>query len=304
MFGTLINRIIEIEQTATDVWRKFCVGQIPVPTRPVITGLGIQLRHLSSEYEYEAIFDLSSVPPYELRLRDRRIDQSVTGYGRRLRFTEAHEFGHFFLHLDCHEFHRESGTTVVEAGESGNFVLVEREIEANCFAAAFLMPQHAFRAELRPLQIEGGSIGTWRETLAKKYNVSLSAVEMRIARLRDDCVLSGYAWASNGEIISMIPSLELELVDPALAKEAWRCNPQVRTHILRKLSPALLRDLSSQIRKLPDNDIAAVKIERDDVPLSEFLSDVGKDISGSAFIIGCKKGGRKFYFEMELAHVH
>jgi hypothetical protein len=300
VFGIPIKRILEIEQVATSVWRR-AAGKLPVPTRTTISANGIQLHHLSAQSEFDAEFDLTNPhPPYELFLRARRGDESETGYRRRMRFTEAHELGHFFLHDDVRIVHRENHKTVMEAAAVGNFRLVEIESEANSFAAALLMPQEVFKIDVGPSQIRGGDV--WIMSLTQKYDVSRPALETRIARLRNGLVLSGYAWANSGEIINMIPNMELELADPKIAERAWRCNPQFQKHVVKRLPPVLLREFQSQVRNLPTNDIAAAKVQKE-ASLSETLPDVGNDVSGNVFLCGCNKGGRKIYFEIELTGV-
>jgi hypothetical protein len=298
MFGIPVSRVEEIEQIATDIWQRFCLRQLPVATRDVISAVGIQLYHLPAESGVEAEFDLRK-PPYFLGLRSRRENESERGYRRRMRFTEAHELGHFFLHQHVQTVHRESYKTVIDAIAAGNSALAHVEIEANCFAAELLMPKHAFTSDLVPSQIRGGM--DWLKSLSQKYNVSSAAVELRIARLRNGFFLSGYAWPKNGDVHCMIPSLELELGHPAIAESAWKCNPNVRGHTMRKIPAALLRDFQAEVRRLPGNDIAAVKIERDNIVLGEILRNAGNNSSGSVYICGCNRGdGPKIYFEIEL----
>ena len=302
MFGIPVNRILEIEQIASDVWRRSSAGKIPVLTRSVISENGILLQHMSAQSVFDAEFDLERPhPPFVLSLRDRRGDENKTGYRRRMRFTEAHELGHFFLHHDVRMVHRENFKTVMEAVAAGNYRLGEIEIEANAFAGALLMPRKVFENDLEPSQIQAGQ--SWMFTLSQNYDVSMAAVKTRIARLREGCFLSGYAWANTGVIMSMIPSLDLELADPEIAKKAWRCNPQVQSHVVKQIPRVLLREFQSQVQKLPENDIATAKVQKKSC-LIETLPDVKSDISGEVFICGCNEDGKKIYFEIELACIN
>jgi hypothetical protein len=302
MFGIPIKRALEIEQIASDVWRKSSAGRVPVSSRDAIFANGIILHHMSAQSVFDAEFDMEKPhPPYFLSLRDRRGDENKNGFRRRMRFTEAHELGHFFLHYDVRMVHRENYKTVMDAVAVGNFRLGEIEIEANAFAGALLMPREVFENDLEPSQIQAGQ--SWMFTLAQKYDVSLAAVKTRIARLREGLFLSGYAWANTGVIMSMIPSLDLELADPEIAKKAWRCNPQVQNHVVKQIPRILWREFQSQVRELPENDIATAKVQKKSC-LIETLPDVKGDISGDVFICGCNEDGKKIYFEIELACVN
>ena len=99
----------------------------------------------------------------------------------RTRFTIAHELGHFFLHLrdsaklvddEVNLYRLQSSPDAEESGKR------RREIQANLFAAALLMPERQVR------QI-------WKETqsiaeIARLFRVSPSAMGYRIADLGID----------------------------------------------------------------------------------------------------------------------
>jgi len=304
MFGIEIQRVNEIEQSATEVWRKYCFSQLPVPTRRIIAAVGsIQTYSLGPESEFEAVFDLRNpYPPFTLGLRARRNSENETFYGRRLRFSEAHELGHFFMHPDLKVLHREDYNTVVDAVELGNFILAEHENEANLFAAALLMPQERFESDLEGVRIR--NVDDWHRSLQRKYEVSLAALDMRIARLMKGMYLSGYASESDGRIQSMIPTLDLELADPEIAKEAWRCNPRVRDHVVRSLPKAPLSDFWKQVRNLPRQDLAAARIDMHSIRLSDIIPIVGRAICANASICGCNRNGARLHYLIELACVH
>jgi predicted transcriptional regulator len=80
------------------------------------------------------------------------------------RFTVAHELGHYILH------HNTQGEEV-RFNRSGSDLA---EIEANWFAAAFLMPEEPFRDACRHQHLH---------MVAYKFNVSLSAAEVRAQSL-------------------------------------------------------------------------------------------------------------------------
>ena len=91
----------------------------------------------------------------------------------RIRFTLAHELGHYMLHR------REAGLEGFECG-SGDMLRYDtgyavREEEANAFAAALLMPAHDFR---RQVEHEGFSFDLL-EHCADRYGVSLTSAVLR-----------------------------------------------------------------------------------------------------------------------------
>jgi len=171
MFGISLDRVEEIEQAATEA-RQRCRGcQLPVATHEILSFFAINRGHLHQTSQYEAIFDLRAPhPPYEILLRDKKPDQSDTGYRHRRRFTEGHELGHFFLHDGDRILHRETGETIVEAVADEDFELVDMENDANCFSGALLMPREAVRRDIELTQLHGGEF--WLQSLSRKYDVS------------------------------------------------------------------------------------------------------------------------------------
>lgn len=115
------------------------------------------------------------------------IDERVLNHEGRTRFTCAHELGHFMLHADLDDCGRESKD------------YDRLEFQANCFAAAFLMPvplvEHEvlcmcqesdtdvarLLAELMHPTIEAEN--TWRrfllEPLVERFQVSMSTAVIR-----------------------------------------------------------------------------------------------------------------------------
>ncbi|MEO0860829.1 MAG: ImmA/IrrE family metallo-endopeptidase [Pseudomonadota bacterium] len=90
------------------------------------------------------------------------------------RFTIAHELGHVLLHLPIlKEADPNSSMRATRWVDHSDPVQQRAEWEANWFAAGFLMPKGLFLS----------SIGMGAEYLAKKFNVSRKAAELRIARL-------------------------------------------------------------------------------------------------------------------------
>lgn len=89
----------------------------------------------------------------------------------RILFSIAHEMGHLFLHLL-----KQDGTLkeseVLQRDMSWN----EEELEANEFAAAFLMPEEKFVEKCRE-HLDGNRINVTK--VAKDFNVSVQAATVR-----------------------------------------------------------------------------------------------------------------------------
>ena len=94
-------------------------------------------------------------------------NQEVT---ERKRFTIAHELGHFFLHLQ-----KEDGDFVEGYFRGADNQDMGKEIEANQFAAALLMP----REHIRRAWYEGRSV----QEMAALFGVSESAMGYRLGNL-------------------------------------------------------------------------------------------------------------------------
>lgn len=97
-----------------------------------------------------------------------RISDKILEPGR-VRFTVAHELGHFVMHL---------GVSQVKACTNGDLSDYKHdpvEIEANIFASEILMPQISFSTCAKACGPTFGEIGD----LAAEYNVSLTAAIIR-----------------------------------------------------------------------------------------------------------------------------
>jgi uncharacterized protein DUF955 len=99
----------------------------------------------------------------------------------RQRFTIAHEIGHYVLHQDDarlfidkqYIYHRDGSSST---GDD------RREVEANRFAAALLMPEELLLAEVANLELDlGDELGF--VALAKRFEVSALAMSHRLANL-------------------------------------------------------------------------------------------------------------------------
>lgn len=98
-------------------------------------------------------------------------DESPT----RQRFTIAHELGHFFLHEQKEAF-------VDFRDNKKNIIRDKKEIEANKFAAALLMPKKLLLKDIKSYA-ESGLDQSVVSFLSKKYEVSDEAMTFRLMNL-------------------------------------------------------------------------------------------------------------------------
>ncbi|MBC8064841.1 MAG: ImmA/IrrE family metallo-endopeptidase, partial [Chlorobia bacterium] len=101
----------------------------------------------------------------------------------RQRFTIAHEIGHFVMHLSNGSLFIDRDFSAVyrrdKKSETGEQL---REIEANSFAAALLMPESLVKLEMSSLNFDWGEEHALR-VLADKFQVSTQAMSLRLAKL-------------------------------------------------------------------------------------------------------------------------
>jgi Zn-dependent peptidase ImmA (M78 family) len=97
----------------------------------------------------------------------------------RRRYSIAHEIGHFILHPP-----EESYIDVAARSEKSSDGTDPREIEANAFAAALLMPEQLLCQRVpRPLDVSFEDDAEKVNQLAKEFNVSTMAMTYRLLNL-------------------------------------------------------------------------------------------------------------------------
>lgn len=103
---------------------------------------------------------------------------SLIPYPEKIRFTVAHELGHFFLHKNL-ELHTDNSRTL-------NWFNVEQqakrgiqEYEANAFASEFLMPEIVFREFVQGKTFNPNLI----KALSLRFNTSLTSIVYRLITL-------------------------------------------------------------------------------------------------------------------------
>ncbi len=160
-----------IEQRAAAIRRSHGLETIPVDPVILANREGIAIHN--AKFAEDSIVGMIAKRGDTVTLL---VNQSAPPY--RKRFTAAHELGHHFLHLlGDGDFVDREADLFRQSLEDGGAATAERrrEIQANLFAAALLMPEEVVRSEWTRLR----SV----ETMARRFNVSVSAMGLRVGQL-------------------------------------------------------------------------------------------------------------------------
>jgi len=108
------------------------------------------------------------------------------GYNRnnskqRMRFTICHEIAHYLLHAKSSKLFIDKTDKVLYRNTNSSTGESLKEVEANAFAAAMLMPRKLLAEEIE--KIKQPSKEKFITTLAKKFDVSEQAITIRLTNL-------------------------------------------------------------------------------------------------------------------------
>ena len=160
-----------IEEIATNTLHQHGLHSIPVDLIALANRLGIKVNNAKfSELNLAALLSKRGSNVWIL------LDEAC--HPHRKRFSIAHELGHYFLHLQSDGEMIDRDTNFFRVNEYGSDETAQeglKEIEANQFAAALLMPGRLIRQ-------------SWQDSfsiseLARLFQVSEEAMGYRIASL-------------------------------------------------------------------------------------------------------------------------
>ncbi len=100
----------------------------------------------------------------------------------RVRYTIAHEIGHFDLHRDKSDLFVDNHLIYRSVNSGDTPEKQQMEQEANFFASALLMPSNLLRKEVEKAKFDLVS-DEGIQKLAEKFNVSTTAMTIRISNL-------------------------------------------------------------------------------------------------------------------------
>lgn len=159
-------------QSAIDLLKRFEVRRIPVPLPRLARGLGLIVEYTPLDDELSGMALIKD---------DKQLIWiNALHHPNRQRFTLAHEIGHHLLHKNAinESVHVDKGIlrrdTVSASGTE------KLEIEANAFASELLMPTSEITKALDDeFDLDDHDK---LESLAKKFKVSVAAMQIRLIR--------------------------------------------------------------------------------------------------------------------------
>lgn len=167
-----------IRALAEELLIKHNVHEAPAPVHEIIKSLGIEIR------EEEVDDDLSGFLFRDMTKGKAVIGVNASHHHNRVRFTLAHELGHYLLHEGetVHFDGRKPGLTVSLRSVESSKGVDDNEKEANLFAAELLMPARFLERDLREADTDLMDDDALEE-LAKRYKVSVQALTFRLNNL-------------------------------------------------------------------------------------------------------------------------
>lgn len=157
-------------------------GEPPVDVHEVAEALGIRIIEADLGAEVSGLLVTTPGQQVSICVPKGRTEALV-----RKRFTIGHEIGH---HVLGHQFeagshvHVDRGNFISQRGPRASQGVDPKEIEANQFAAALLMPSVWVRAAAAEIQSQGPLVDHHVEQLASKFGVSEQAMTIRLTTLR------------------------------------------------------------------------------------------------------------------------
>lgn len=167
----------QIEERAMSLLEDLSFNYAPVPIKKIIKRLDVGLKPDELGDEISGLLVIES-------------NRAVIGYNSqesivRQRFTMAHEIGHFLLHCDKNSKNQLFIDNIMYRRSFSSESERRREMQANAFAAAILMPQNLIESNFNEL-IESTRNFTDEdiiEELASMFKVSNIAMTYRLMNL-------------------------------------------------------------------------------------------------------------------------
>ena len=159
----------DIQKKVTEIFQQFGITEVPVPVEDIVEKLGIRISYAPSD-EYSGML---------IRKEDGGTLMGINSLEKppRMRFTIAHELGHFLLEkssvsIDYRNKYHDSDKPI-------------QEKKADFFAANLLMPEQFLRRDFKKAVRAKVSVFLEEDlaALAESYNVSREAMKWRLTNL-------------------------------------------------------------------------------------------------------------------------
>jgi Zn-dependent peptidase ImmA (M78 family) len=169
------TRRINPKTRARDILARFGISRPPVPVEDIALRLGIAVRYVPLEDELSGMIFLKDGPVVAV---------NSLHHPNRRRFTLAHEIGHFELHLKeiGQEVHVDKKFLALARDPRSSGGFDSREIEANSFAAALLVPRPMLLEQLHGVVVDIEDDQLVKD-LASRFKVSEQMMSFRIGDL-------------------------------------------------------------------------------------------------------------------------
>ena len=162
-----------IEEKADETLRKHGFYSLPIDVLKLAEELGVNIEPANLAPDISGIFVIKNDKPY--------IRYSKNDIKTRVRFTIAHELGHWLLHSKSTPLFIDRTPKIMFRNIESSTGEIHKEREANSFAAALLMPEILIKKEMSKLKM-----GDAVEQLADIFEVSTQAMSFRLSNLGFD----------------------------------------------------------------------------------------------------------------------
>jgi Zn-dependent peptidase ImmA (M78 family) len=178
------QRIKQIREKARQLFQECGITKAPVDVEKIAALKGIEIKRTQQRDDISGFLlrqreDVSGFFPNQSATTV--IGVNTWHHPNRQRFTIGHELGHFVLHKH-NELHVDRFAVKLRSDASSTGEDTE-EVEANRFAAELLMPFDFLSADLNELAPNGELTERVMQQLAKRYKVSVSAMQNRLRSL-------------------------------------------------------------------------------------------------------------------------
>ena len=165
----------DIERIVNNIIEKNNISETPVNIEKICQYYDIEVEPIDAEDNLSGFF----------LVNDKKI--KMIGYNKnhsdnRKRFTIAHEFGHFQLHLQSDQKFFIDNNSKFFRNEKSSSGELKQEREANAFAAALLMPVPLLERELEKIN-DNEDIDSIVTFLSSRFLVSEESMRYRLINL-------------------------------------------------------------------------------------------------------------------------